>query len=134
MNDTFEAFDDDDWRDRWLDLDKAWRDLQRLFTCPHPGPGEICLDLVRGNVTYPDGWQNGYLSHYDVLCPDQVANVARTISMIDKVDVLAMYVENGRVNDRLRDDVSYIGLFLERATKYVADRAEAGEGIVYRIG
>jgi hypothetical protein len=134
MNDTFSAAHDGDPEDRWLDLDKSWHDFQRLLTSSDRLPANTGLDLVRGDVTYPDGYANGYLCHYAVLTPEQVDVVGRGLARVDKVDVLAMYVENGRSGDRLRDDVSFMGMLLEQAKQFVADRAEAGEGIVYRIG
>jgi len=138
MNDTFStsasASEECDPEDRWLDLDKSWREFQRLLTWSHRVPADTGFDLVRGDVTYPEGYENGYLCHYGILTPEEAEVVARELAHIDKVDVLAMYVEKGRVGDRLREDVSYVGYHLERAKEFVSRRAAAGEGIVYRIG
>ncbi|MBF4601233.1 DUF1877 family protein [Frigoribacterium sp. VKM Ac-1396] len=127
-------WDDPSWTRSWLDLDKSWRDLQRLFVMPNQSPAEMGLDLVRGDVRYPRGVIHGYECHYEVLDPNQVEVVARHIARYDKADVLALYIASGRLDDRLRGDVNYVGHYLAAAQEFTARQAEAGNGLVYRIG
>lgn len=101
---------------------------------PNQSPAEMGLDLVRGDVRYPRGVIHGYECHYEVLDPNQVEVVARHIARYDKADVLALYIASGRLDDRLRGDVNYVGHYLAAAQEFTARQAEAGNGLVYRIG
>lgn len=135
--------DDDPDDDRLvLALDKSWRYLQHLFVWPNRLPADPCLDLVRGDVHYPNGTMAGYLCYYEVLEPDVVARIATHIQSVDKVDVLAMFTarlgltgaSRSAEGERLREDVSYVGFHLDAAKAFCATVAAAGHGIVYRIG
>ncbi|ROQ38485.1 uncharacterized protein DUF1877 [Frondihabitans sp. PhB188] len=125
-----------------LELDKSWQYFQRLFVWPHRYPDDPCLKLVQGEVQYPNGYAEGYRCHYAVLEPSEIAEIALWITHVDKVDVLAMFLASerwrGRMDDeaadRLREDVSYVGHYLEKAKEFTARTAAAGHGVVYRIG
>ncbi|WP_157887533.1 DUF1877 family protein [Frondihabitans sp. PAMC 28766] len=143
MNNNPIVDDDDPDDDRLvLCLDKSWRYLQELFVWPNQYPAEPCLDLVRGDVVYPNGWQEGYRCHYEVLEPEAVQRIADHIGEIDKVDVLAMFLAHygcpstggDHRDSHLREDVAYVGYHLEQAKRFVAMVAAAGHGLVYRIG
>ncbi|ROS51516.1 hypothetical protein [Frigoribacterium sp. PhB24] len=127
-------WDDPSWAHSWLDLDKSWRDLQKLFVMPDQIPAEMGLDLVRGDVRYPRGEIHGYECHYEVLDPNRVEVVARQIARYDKADVLALNIASGRTDDGLRSDVNYVGHYLATAQEFTARQARAGKGLVYRIG
>jgi len=53
------------------DFDKAWRLMQQLF---RPGWDQVrpAYQLVAGDVTYPYGYERGYLPHIGVLPADLV--------------------------------------------------------------
>ena len=114
----------------YLDLDKCWGELQMLFALPafKKNPART---LVQGAVKHTnDGW----VSHYTTLSPDEVRDVAKGLSKIGENDVRANIEEINRFDDEPEAAINYIVQYLEEAKTFTSGLAQAGYGLVYRIG
>lgn len=122
-----DAWGPDETRPRMLYLDKAWRELQHVFTVKN---GElrprISLELVKGNVT-PIGRYGTHLGFVHVLSPDLVDDIARDIVLVEPVDD-ATIKEVGSYSS-----ADYTNQFLQRAQQFMTDLARDGLGLVYMI-
>lgn len=113
------------------DLDKAWRPLQDLFSDPRhqqtftPRPA---LELVAGEVTYPRGYEYGYLPHAVALAADRVREIATDLALVTRFDVRAYSLSWHRTHDE-----DYVLCHLKRAQAFALDAASRGHGVVYMI-
>lgn len=115
------------------DFDKAWWRMQQLFSPDWPRT-RPAYDLVAGNVTYPHGYDKGYLPHVGVLAPDRVPEIARDLATVRREDVreLCEQLCYGDAEERASDE-DYVSYYLTEARNFVDDAAARGHGIVYAI-
>lgn len=71
-------------------FDKAWTGLQRFFS--DPGRTGHCakrpaFDLVAGDVTYPNGYSDGYEPHVAVIGAAVVREIARDLAIVTDPDI-----------------------------------------------
>ncbi|GAA1460085.1 YfbM family protein [Williamsia maris] len=116
-----DAWGDPDDRPPMLYLDKAWRALQQLFV------GRPCAAMVHGQVAMCG---NGVEYHpwFGVLDPDEVAEVARDIVLVDEPVAVP-----GR-RERVLFEVDYVSQYLGAAREFVCELADERSGLVYTIG
>lgn len=115
-------------------LDKAWWRLQQLFSSQGALNRRPGYDLVAGDVTYPDGYEKGYLAHIGVLGCDQVPQIARDLASVTDAEV-RQHSAGLRYDDESRreSDREYLAHFLGEARSFAEDAAARGHGIVYCI-
>ncbi len=106
-------------RPRMLYLDKAWQPLQRLFV------DRPSSSLVSGNVRWSD---RGYEPWVKVLDPEEVAEVARDIVLVEPVDA------DSDVLQRMHWDAEGVNQYLTSAQQFVTELVEEDSGLVYIIG
>lgn len=117
------------------DFDKAWPLLQRLFSTDGPFSRRPSYDLVAGDVTYPEGYEKGYLPHIGVLGCEQVREIARDVALVGSTDVLGLSAVLCYDDESRRaDDREYLAYYLGVAQSFTADAAARGHGILYSIG
>lgn len=118
-------------RPTMLYLDKCWRYLQALT---QPDLGMLprpAYRLFEGEVTYVhDGI--AWLPWTRVLGPDEVAEVARDLALIDLDDVRTLLRQPGF--RACADEYGYIAQYLADAQAFAARMSDAGSGLVYLIG
>lgn len=114
-------------RPRMLYLDKAWRELQHIFTVDdgflRP---RISLELVKGNVT-PIGPYGAHLGFVHVLSPDIVKEISEDVVLVEPTD-----------DATIKEIVSYSSAdytneYLRRAQEFMVGLAADGLGLVYTI-
>lgn len=106
-----------------VDLDKAWRELQRLTVRGgEDGGPRAAYRMFEGRV-YETG--QGYLPWYRIVSPDEVPKIAEDLGE------LQASVGPDRISDR---DPDYILFHLRQAAEFTAAVAAAGRGFVYHIG
>ena len=116
-------------------LDKAWWRMQALFSSDGTLIRRPGYDLVAGDVTYPEGYEQGYIPHIGVLGCQQIPQIARDVASVGSADVrqhsagLRYADESQRESDR-----EYLEHFLGVARAFTEDAAARGHGIVYSIG
>ncbi|ROZ89249.1 DUF1877 family protein [Gordonia sp. OPL2] len=116
-----------DERPRMLYLDKAWRELQFVFTVHDEKLApRISLELVKGNVTQI-GPYGAHLGFVHVLPPDVVKEVAADIILVEPADDAAIK----KIVPHSSAD--YTNEFLNRAQEFMTDLARDGLGLVYTI-
>jgi len=114
-------------RPRMLYLDKAWRELQHVFTVQdgYLRP-RISLELVKGNVT-PVGPYGGHVGFVHVLPPEVVDEVARDIVLFEPVD-------DASIKESFPySDAAYVNQYLRLAQTFMTELASDGMGLVYTI-
>lgn len=132
--DPYPFMSDDPFMDAWgqpecpdsLYLDKAWRELQHVFTghggnnCPR-----VALELVTGKVTpVGNGQHRGFVQ---VLPPEVVESIAKDIALVEPVD-------DATIKEAFpNSDADYVNEFLGRAQRFTTGLARQGLGLVYAI-
>ena len=107
-------------RPRMLYLDKTFSVLQQLFR------GRPSYNLVAGAVR-PCGM--GWDPWIEVLGPDEVADIARDVVLIDPVAD-----GDAALDGPMNWDAETINSFVVRAQQFVTELATEGKGLVYMIG
>ncbi|HEX7373982.1 MAG TPA: DUF1877 family protein [Steroidobacteraceae bacterium] len=113
------------------DFDKAWVGMQRLFSDPTragsftPRPA---YELVAGDVTYPNGYADGYDAYIGLIPARRVPVIARDLRTVTDAD-LRSYGEAWGPCD-YREEVAY---FLDVAREFADDVASRGHDVMYAI-
>ncbi|MGI8415577.1 MAG: DUF1877 family protein [Nakamurella sp.] len=129
------------------DLDKAWRYMQQLFAdenegCwarrrpahgrgPRPAYGRAlrpAYDLVAGDVTYPNGYEAGYLPHIGILQAERVREISHDLATISTSAIKSYFLGQGQPAE-----VDYVGEYMKQARDFTADAASRGHAVVYMI-
>ncbi len=118
-------------RPKMLYLDKCWRHLQALTRPDHgAAPPRPAYRLFEGEVSYVE--DGAHLPWVRVLDPEEVAEIARDLALLDEDDLRTWTVETGL--SRAREDFDYIKHYLAAAKDFIARMVPAGWGLVYLIG
>ena len=112
----------------FLDLDKAWGDLQRATA---PADGEVARPAFRmfeGEVTWTD---EGHLPYVRAISPEELPPIAKDLSALDDAVV-------GRTAERFlgrgSSAAEYALQHLQHARAFTCALAGQGRGMVYKIG
>lgn len=127
-----DRYDDPGWA--CTGFDKAWGEMQRLFSDPrregvfNPRPAYW---LVAGNVHYlPSG---EYREHVGVLTAVQVRDISDDLATMTRADVRAFCRCWWPDEDRRWIEERYVGQFLDEAKEFAADSASRGHCAIYMI-
>ncbi|WP_152360490.1 DUF1877 family protein [Microlunatus speluncae] len=114
-----------------LYLDKCWRYLQALTQPDYGQDPRPAYWLFEGEVTFVhDGL--AWIPWTRVLDPDEVAEVARDLSLLGTDDVRSLLRQPGFRSSA--DEYGYIAQYLADAQDFAARMAKDGSGLVYLIG
>ena len=118
-----------DWRNTCLD--KAWTLLQRAlggqsFGSAGPQLARPAFALIDGDVTYPQGYQHGYLPHIGMLTSAQLRHAERDLCRVTPFDLRGACIR--------RDDFDYARHYLLELQEFAADAVSRGHGVIYEIG
>jgi hypothetical protein len=118
-----------------ISLDKAWWRMQALFSPEGTQVRRPGYDLVAGDVTYPEGYEQGYVPHIGVLGREQIPQIASDLASVRAAD-LRQHSSGLRYDDESRreSDREYLTYYLGVARSFTEDAASRGHGIVYSIG
>lgn len=118
-------------RPTMLYLDKCWSLLQRLTQPAFGTPPRPAYRLFEGDVTFVhDGL--AWMPWTRALSPDEVAEVARDLCLLDTNDIRALFQ---RPDFHAReDDFGYLAHYLAEAQSFVTRMTQSGSGLVYLIG
>jgi hypothetical protein len=122
-----------DKRPPMLYLDKCWRELQVLLGGDSSSPNRPAFQLVEGNVVHvPEGW----ISHFAVLDPAQVVEIAKDLTVISPGQVRAKLTATRTFGPRddLDEEFRYVIQYLRDAVTFTTSLSERGDGLVYMIG
>lgn len=119
-------------------LDKAWRFMQQLFAdegegcrARRPAHGRAprpAYDLVAGDVTYPNGYDAGYLPHIGILRAERVREISRDLATISPSAIKSYFLGRGQPAE-----VDCVSEYIKQAHDFTADAASRGHAVVYMI-
>lgn len=118
--------------DDWLDLDKAWSDLQRI-TRPvsDDETPRAAYAMFEGDVTWTD---RRSVSWIRAILPEDVPAVAADLTSISRFEVARGAMRSGLSDRDPEAHRHYVQMFLDDARRFVTRLADEGRGMVYRIG
>lgn len=114
----------------YLDLDKCWGEIANLLALPK-FKDNTARPLVEGTVRHTGG---GWIPHYGVLDPAQVADATRGLEEIEDDDIREHVDHIGRHGEHTEQRLSYVLQYLDAAKTFTRDLAQAGYGLIYIIG
>jgi hypothetical protein len=117
-------------RPTMLYLDKCWWYLQALTWPDHDTPPRPAYRLFEGEVT--EVGDGSHLPWLRVLDPEEVAEIARDLALLDDDDVHTWAAETSL--SRGREDVDYLKHYLGAAKDFIARMVPDGWGLLYLIG
>lgn len=112
-----------------LDLDKAWSDLQRATAPAGDEPARPAFRMFEGQPTWTG---QGHLPWTRVIPPGEVPAIAEDLMVLDDDEIPRRVVQQ-RPGYR-PGDAEYAVSYLQSARSFMAALAQAGRGMVYRIG